>query len=179
MARVSAHGISFSGGVQYTGLGGMDGLSFGAVVKNIGPGMRYDGPGLLRGAYVVDALRPSSEIKIESASADLPSTIEIGLAYTEMLASSGRVNVMASFQNNNFSEDEYRLGGEFCFQEMFFVRAGFSYASQEEGREYIYGPTIGLGVPSTVENLPVSIDYAFRSVKYFSGNHVIGLNVGF
>ena len=28
MARVSARGISFSGGVQYTGLGGMEGLSF-------------------------------------------------------------------------------------------------------------------------------------------------------
>jgi len=179
MAAVSARGVSFTCGVQYTDLGGMDGLSFGAVVKNIGPGMKYDGPGLLRTGIVIDALRPGSEIKIEAASADLPSTIEIGLGYTALLTASGRINVMSSFQNNNFSEDEYRLGGEYAFQDMFFLRGGFSYASEEEGREYIYGPTMGLGIHTMVENLAVSVDYAYRSVKYFSGNHVIGLNIGF
>ena len=46
MARVSASTVAFTGGVQYQGLGGIDGLAVGVVVRNIGPKIKYDGAGL-------------------------------------------------------------------------------------------------------------------------------------
>lgn len=179
MARVSANGVAFNGGVEYTQLGGVEGLSFGAVVKNLGPPIRYGGAGLLRTAQVNDALRQNSEIAVEAAAADLPSTIEIGLGYTAGLQGSSRLHIMTAFQNNNFSEDEYRLGAEYRYQEFLALRAGYTMAQEDEGHEYIFGPSFGLGLHSTVETIDVTIDYAYRSVRYFDGNHVISLIVGF
>ena len=46
MAEASATGVSFTGGVQYARLGGLDGLSVGVVLRNIGPKVTYDGDGL-------------------------------------------------------------------------------------------------------------------------------------
>lgn len=179
MDRVSASDISFSAGVQYLGLGGIEGLSLGAAVKNVGPRMKYDGSGLVRDAQVGDASRGSSPLKLEAAASDLPSTIEIGLGYSFGLGDRDRLNLTSVFQNNNYSEDEYRFGGEYLYGNLLAIRAGMTASPQDVGNEYIFGPAGGIGIHSSVDEIGVSLDYAFRWVRYFSGNHVITLNVGF
>jgi hypothetical protein len=179
MDKVSATGVAFNGGVQYLGLGGVEGLSLGVAVKNVGPRMKYDGSGLLRSAEVGDASRGSSPLKIEASSSDLPSTIEIGMAYSTQVGGTGRLTVLSAFQNNNYSDDEYRFGGEYVYDNLLFLRAGMAVSPQADGSDYIYGPSGGIGIHSMVQGASVSVDYAFRWVRYFSGNHVIGLNVGF
>jgi hypothetical protein len=179
MERVSASGVAFSAGVQYTGLGGIEGLSLGVAVKNVGPQMRYDGTGLIRTADITDASRGLAPLKLQSAGADLPSTIEIGLGYSMRLGEGNRLNMTSSFQNNNYSEDEYRFGGEYIYEDLLAIRAGASISPQDPGNEYIFGPTGGLGVHARIDEIRVSVDYAYRWVRYFSANHVITLNVGF
>ncbi|MBI1803718.1 MAG: PorV/PorQ family protein [Ignavibacteriae bacterium] len=179
MAKVAATDIAFNVGLQYNGLGGIDGLNFGVVIKNLGPRMRYDGDGLIREAKVDDALRNSSPIKIAGSSSELPSTIEIGLGYMRPVLESNYVVLSATFQNNNFADDEYRFGGEYVMQNIFSFRAGYVYSSPEDGREYIYGLSTGIGIHTTLENVDIMTDYAYRAVKYFSGNHVVSLTVGF
>ena len=46
MADVSATGFAFNMGVLYDNLADLRGLSFGVAVKNIGPQMKFEGPGL-------------------------------------------------------------------------------------------------------------------------------------
>ncbi len=179
MDQVSATGVSFSAGVQYSGLGGIDGLALGAAVKNVGPRLKYDGSGLERTAEVGDALRGNAPLKIEAAGSDLPSTIEIGLGYSMSAGGQNRLAFTSAFQNNNYSEDEYRFGGEYLYDGLLSLRAGIAVSPQDEGNEYIFGPTGGIGVRTKIEQIAVSIDYAFRTVKYFSSNHVITLHVGF
>ncbi|MBI1806043.1 MAG: PorV/PorQ family protein [Ignavibacteria bacterium] len=179
MARVSATDIAFNAGVQYSGLGGLEGLSVGVAVKNIGPSMRFGGGGLIRTAQVNDANRQTSSVRIQAAAADLPSTIEIGLGYTVSVAGEGRMNFASTFQNNNFSDDEYKIGAEYIFNEVLFVRGGAAFSSEDEGREYIFGPTAGVGISATIRDAEVSVDYAYRSVKYFTGNHVFTIAMGF
>jgi hypothetical protein len=178
MANVSASGVSFNAGVQYVGLGGIDGLEFGVVLKNIGPNMQYDGDGLLRTASVNDALRPGSPLKIEAASNELPSSIDIGLSYTVTLDDMNNIRFSSSFINNNYSEDEYRFGGEYTFRNSFIVRGGYTFASDLQGREYIFGSTFGAGFRTTVYDFNLTVDYAYRFVDYFSGNHVLTLMLG-
>ena len=72
MGDVSASGIAFNGGIQYLGLGGVEGLNFGVAVKNVGPQITYGGDGLLRSGQLFDISRPDALYKIEAASADLP-----------------------------------------------------------------------------------------------------------
>ena len=179
MANVTASTFAFTAGVQYAGLGGIDGLSVGVALKNLGPALKYDGDGLERLVVVNDATRPSATLKLEAASDDLPSTIEVGVGYTTAFAAQGQLTLSSTFQNNNFSEDEYKLGAEYVYDSRFFVRGGYDFSSESEGQEYVFGLAAGLGVRSMISGVEVTVNYAYRSVKYFGGSHVIDLELGF
>jgi hypothetical protein len=177
MGEVSATGIAFNGGIQYLSLGGVEGLNFGVAVKNVGPQMKYDGDGLLRNGQLSDISRPDAIYKIEAASADLPSTIEIGLGYTRDLNELSHLTATGMFQNNNFADDEYRFGLEYDFRDLLFVRGGFAFSSVGGDQEYVYGSSAGAGIRTTVEGVEISVDYGFREVKYLRGNHVFTLSL--
>ncbi len=178
MGDVSATGIAFNGGIQYLGLGGVDGLNFGVAVKNVGPQLKYDGDGLLRSGQLVDISRPDALYKIEAASADLPSTIEIGLGYTRHLNELSDLTLTGLFQNNNYAEDEYRFGLEYAYRDLFFVRGGYAVSSASGDQEYIFGSSAGAGIKTTLQGVLISVDYGYREVKYLRGNHVFTLVIG-
>ncbi|MFI5253535.1 MAG: PorV/PorQ family protein [Bacteroidota bacterium] len=178
MEKVSATDYAFTIGIQYKGLGGIDNLSVGVVLRNIGPQIQYTGDGLLRNAVIDGALRPSSTVQIEAASNDLPSTIEIGLGYTSVLNENSSLNLTSTFQNNNYSDDVYRFGGEYAYQKFIFFRGGISLLSSESSDNSVFGPSAGVGLFTTIGGTSVNVDYAFQSTKYFSGNHIIAISVG-
>jgi len=45
--------------------------------------------------------------------------------------------------------------------------------------DYIYGLTAGIGINYELNNLDLKVDYAYRDTRYFDGNHVVSLSVGF
>lgn len=179
MAEVNASTFAVNAGVQYSGLGGIDGLSVGVALKNLGPALKYDGQGLERIVQLNDALQPTEKVKLEAASNDLPSTIEVGLGYSTQIATQGRINFSSTFQNNNYSEDEYKLGVEYAYDSKIFVRGGYAFSSEGEGQEYIFGLSGGVGFRSTIGGIEATVNYAYRSVRYFSGTHVIEVGLGF
>ena len=185
--KVSSNGFAFSAGVQYSGLGGVNGLSLGVAVKNIGPQMKFDGDGLLRSGNANDVLRPNSFYRVTAASYELPSTIELGLAYKVDVGEQNAVNITGLFQNNNFAGDEYKLGAEYAFNNMFFVRAAYGFSQSTEDKSLpvddkstnIYGFTAGAGVNYEIEGATVSFNYAYRATKFFDANHIISIGIGF
>ena len=180
LGEVSANGFAFDVGVLYKNLASIQGLSFGIAVKNLGPQMQYDGSGLLYQAEVSDFNRPAGLSKIDSAPFELPSQFEIGFSYVPVIDESNALLFTGSFQNQNFSADEYKLGAEYGYNNLFFIRGGYSFASNlEGGSEYIYGLTAGVGVNYTSGNIDLLFDYAYRDVKFFESNHVFSLSVGF
>ena len=179
MGDVSVTAVAFNAGVQYVNIGGIDGLSIGALVRNIGPSVKYDGIGLLRQADVSDALRKNSVIKIESEASELPSTIEIGLGYQKNFSGKNNLNISSLFQNNNFSNDEYKFGVEYNYDNKFFLRTGAIFSSESEYQENIFGPAFGLGVITNLQNVEIQVDYAYRKLRYFSGNHVFSIILNF
>jgi len=180
LGDVSATGFSFDVGVLYDNLASVDGLSIGIVVKNIGPEMKFDGTGLLTTATVADQHRPATLYQVQAASFELPSSIQLGMGYKRQVSDMIAVQGSTSFQSNNFSDDEYKLGLEGSYQDLLFVRAGYNFAQREtDEREYLFGPTLGFGVHSALGNTEISIDYAYRSMKTFEGNHVFSVKLGF
>jgi hypothetical protein len=185
--RVSATGVAFNAGVQYSGLGGFNGLSFGVVVKNIGPQMQFDGDGLNRTGNAVDVLRPNTFYRVTAAKFELPSTIELGLAYTASVTDESALNFSSVFQNNNFTADEYKLGVEYGYNNMFFVRGGYGFSEKRDDpsspladtRSYIYGISAGAGLHYPVGSLDITFDYAFRAVEFLDDNHIFSLKLGF
>jgi hypothetical protein len=180
LGEVSASGVAFDAGVMYDNLGGVEGLGMGVAVKNIGPQMKFDGSGLLTTASVPTQNRPAQLYAIQAASFELPSTIEFGFGYRRSFGGVNSVLISTVFQSNNFSDDEYRFGLEYGYQETFFLRGGYDVAQREtDVRQYIFGPSFGVGVQYPLGSLDISFDYAYRATAIFDGNHVFAVRLGF
>ncbi|MBD3291143.1 PorV/PorQ family protein [candidate division KSB1 bacterium] len=178
--RAGATGFAFDAGVQYAGLGGVEGLNFGISINNLGPEVTWDGTALNRTAKDPDAKRPTSQYKLDAASFELPTFIEMGLSYNLKVADAQNLNTTFVFQNNNFYDDETKVGAEYGFNNMFFLRGGYSYGVDvNEGHEYIYGPSFGAGFNYNFGNLDMQVDYAYRTVDIFDANHVFAFTLGF
>jgi len=178
MAEVSASGFAFDMGVIYQDLGSVKGLSFGVVVKNIGPQMAFEGPGLNVTAEASGLERPENIYSVEAASFELPSTIELGVGYRTSFDEQNAVVLSMAFQNNNFSDDEYKIGAEYNFQNLVFLRGGYDFAPPaSDQRENIFGPSFGAGVHALVGSVDVRFDYAFRAAKIFENNHVFSVTL--
>lgn len=177
---VSASGVAFNVGVIYDDLADFRGLSLGIAVKNIGPQMRYDGPSLYQVGAVDGQNRPPQYLKIDTAPFELPSSIEIGMGYRSTVSENANILFAGTFQSNNFSEDEYRLGIEAEINNMFYLRGGYSLAPDTPDEvDYLYGFTVGGGISYDMGDADLSFDYAYRDTEFFSGNHIIAVRIGF
>lgn len=176
---VSANGFAFNAGVIYDDLANINGLSIGIAMKNVGPQMQFDGSGLLTNASVPDFNRPPQYYKIESAPFELPSSFELGLGFKPKLDDMNSLQFSGVYLNNNFSSDEYKLGGEYGYNDMFFARLGYQMAPNIESEEYLYGFTAGVGLKVKFEGVGLLVDYAYRDTRYFDGNHVFALSLEF
>ncbi len=180
MGDVSATGLAFNVGVMYDNFASIEGLSLGVVVKNIGPQMKFDGSGLLNQATVAGQKRSPQSYLVQSASFELPSTFEFGMGYKRSFEGDNSVQLSTSFQNNNFSDDEYKLGLEYAYQDILFLRGGYNLANKEsDQRDFIFGATAGGGIHYPLGSLDLTIDYAYRAVKVFEANHVFSVKLGF
>lgn len=178
--QVTTSGVAFNIGVAYKNLGNIDGLSFAVAIKNLGPQMRYDGSALYINAESVDLERPAQLYKVEAAGFELPSTLELGIGYELSINESNNLSLNTVFQNSNFYADEYKLGAEYSFQNMFFARAGYSLLQGMESDAQIYGLTLGAGLKYNLGGgTDVMVDYAFRETKFFDNNHVFSVQFGF
>ncbi|MCK9425278.1 MAG: PorV/PorQ family protein [Ignavibacteriaceae bacterium] len=179
LGDVSTSGLAFNVGVIYETMGDIDGLSMGIVMKNVGPQMQYDGSGLLTLADAQGQNRPPQYYKIESASFDLPSSFEMGLGYKLNVSEINSLQFSGAYQTNNYSGDEYKLGAEYGYDKMFFARVGYQGAPQVSSENYLYGLTAGTGIHYSLQGIAITVDYTYRDAKYFNGNHIFALSLGF
>lgn len=190
--RVSATGFAFDMGVQYNRLAGISGLSLGVAVKNVGPQIKFDGPGLYRNAVSTDGRRPNQKFKSEAASFELPSVVEIGLAYSGVAAENLSYTLNGSFTNNNLYLDEYNIGGEIGYSiegVKLFGRAGMGLVPQAEKEDSdllgntfdgnLFGATYGVGVNYAAPGIDITVDFAQRQVEFFGANSVLSVKFGF
>jgi len=179
--RVSSSGFAFDFGVQYDGLVGVKGLNLGLAVKNIGPQMQFDGPGLNRQAQTTSGSRPSEYMLLQAAQFELPALVEIGLSYDYTLTENFIASVSGSFVNNNLYFDSYNGGIElsYTFDDLkLYGRGGYSSVPQNQDNE-IYGATMGFGIGYNLGGVNLVLDYGYRTVKYFDANQAVSLKFEF
>lgn len=193
--RETATGLAFDLGFQY--IAQWRGLQLGLVIKNLGPAMRFDGPdfGLNLRPPDQDPQSTNRTLRTQSASFELPSSMNLSAVMDLWDRNQHRVTTMAVFQSNNFSEDEYRVGSEYSFRDHYFLRAGFVTNSQEirswwgrniskpdvqqEG-QYLFGGALGAGL---VVNLGTAtrlyLDYTYMLAQDFFNPQFLTLKVAF
>lgn len=183
MDRVSANGFAFDFGVQYRGVGDIEGLSLGLAIKNVGPALQYGGTGLLYQGQLNDVDRLTSPYKLEAAKDELPSTLEFGLNYSISIDEMSKLDVAGLYQDQNFQDDIGTVGVEYAYDKMLFARFGYSMApnakDSNDEAAYNYGFTLGAGVNLNVNSVDVRVDYAFRQNEFFDANNVFSLVLGF
>lgn len=185
--RESATGVAFDFGMQYKT---QIGLNLGIALKNIGPNMKFDGSDLeiftKDGSDRPDAAGENTRIPLSTF--ELPTTLEIGIAYDLKMGETNSLTLMGNFLNNNFALDEYRFGAEYSFNKFVFLRGSYAFgydADTEQFRtanedNFIWGPAFGGGVNFNVgESFNVSVDYAYRATKLFEDNQWFSFSLNF
>ncbi len=180
-ANVGASGVAFDAGVQYRNLGGMQGLSLGVSVKNIGTSMQYTGSGLWIPATDPNTARGQTLYKLEAGSFQLPSIIQIGLGYEKKLDETSSVQVSGTFENDNYGTDQYRIGAEYAFMKTFAIRAGYLFSKDQSGTKAIYqNYTLGAGVDlKEMVGVPIAFDYAYSPIEFFTANNLFDIRLSF
>ncbi|RPI18557.1 MAG: PorV/PorQ family protein [Ignavibacteriae bacterium] len=177
IADVSAVGYAFDFGIQY--IAGQTGLRFGIAIKNLGPAMKFDGPGLDQ-TFVSNGQNVTRRINLQEF--DLPTSLEIGLAYSRTFGKNNTIAVSSSFQNSGFTSDEYRFGLEYNYNNNFFLRGAFTVFPDKLQNESLFGPSFGGGFKYPFGNMTLGIDYAYRILNesgFDATNQFFTLHVGF
>ncbi len=180
--RVNATGFSFDFGVEYSNLFDVQGFAVGVVVKNLGPTMTFNGNGTYIQANDQNAQRGPTFYQFSASAADLPSEIGIGLSYRKQFDDQNAVMVSGTFQNNNYTYDDYKFGMEYNFKELLYVRAGYLATPQstDASPNVWQNYTLGIGVNTkSFSSVNLSVDYAYVPAKYFDANNVFSLSFGF
>ena len=182
LGEVTASGVAFDFGVIYQNLADINGLSIAVVAKNFGTEMTFDGTGL----YQVVSEPPynvSRYYKVQAAAFEMPFNFQLAAGYKRSFDQINALELTGIYMNNNFSPDEYKFGAEYGYNKMFFLRAGYQFASNAgdsfDESNYLYGFTAGAGFLYNVEGFSVKVDYAYRYAQFFDGNNVFALTLGF
>jgi len=175
--RASASAFAFDIGLQYNNLGSIDGLSFAVALKNIGSNMQYGGSGL--GTNYQSTSGREDFLNRETASNQLPTSIELGLGYKAMLAEKNYVTVVSNFQSNNFENDAVKFGLEYSFDDFLFARGGYNMAMGVEKEDALYDFALGAGIKYPLGDVSFMFDYAYRNSQYFDGENVFTVSLGF
>jgi hypothetical protein len=181
--QMSATGLSFDVGIRYDNLA-LQGLDVAIAIKHIGPNMTFTGSNAYVNADAQGSIRGTNPYVTQMASFEMPSNMEIAVGYRPTLDEMNTLQIGGVFVNNNYLEDEYSLGVEYGYNKIFFVRGGYSFSPQTakdvtDQRAYIYDWSFGAGVKYNVGGVDLAFDYGYRNVKYFSGNNVFSLLIGF
>ncbi len=181
IANATAMGFAFDVGIQYI-TGEKENVKFGIDLKNVGTTMKFDGDGYSLQTFVQNNDNQFTTTQ-RGAAFELPTQLNIGLAYDFLFEKASRFTLAGAFTSNSFTKDQIILGGEFSFRDYVMVRAGYAY---EEG---IYEPVnnpertnanSGFSGGFTVQ-VPLNkekgtlfgIDYSYRPTVHFNGTHTI------
>jgi hypothetical protein len=184
IAQTSATGFAADLGVQYDT--GWRGVRFGFAMKNIGPNMTFSGPNFEQ-RFTLPGDDPSAQphvVQLESTSFELPSYLQVGVSYDVSVAEKQHATIYGTFQGNNFSTDEYRVGAEYRLGEHIALRGGYvgqlALNSSDRQSNYLYSFNYGAGLNFKMGDRPLSFDWAGTHVgEFFDDNQQVSLKIAF
>lgn len=181
---VSALGFCIDAGVQYV-TGPEDNFKFGISLRNIGTRMAFSGEGLSTFTASPGTTGHDITLSQRAAGFDLPSMLNIGMAYDFRFLEIHRLTLIGNFTSNAYLSDQLGGGVEYSMNDRFMLRAGYKHDLQIVGdpnEKAIYtGLSAGASVqvPLSRENRDTKfgIDYAYRHTRLWSGTHNIGIRI--
>jgi len=192
--KVDASGIAFDVGFTYNT--GYRGLKFGVVMRNFGPKMQFRGEGLDKTATEqdipgLDQNRGTDDgsgnqrLQVESQPYNMPASINFGVSIDLMRNEQHAVMATADQAINNFSSNRTNMGLEYGFNNLFFVRGGYTSTLASDNDIQVdgngmggfgagFGLNYGLG-----ETTMFNIDYGWQHFGILGNNHRFSVGLAF
>lgn len=132
--------------------------------------------------YDIEVLRTRLGISVTNLGRDLkylneqyslPTTLRFGARVNVYEEADHRAFAVFQIGRPNDAEEQYNLGAEYTFQDMFSMRAGYRFNYDTENFSG------GLGVNLRSLGLPGAIDYSYTNYKYLAGTHMFTVEIGF
>jgi len=184
--RVSATGAALNAGVQYRTA--EDGFMMGVTLRNLGTNMLFNGPDLEQ-TITPPGTEPGTRDepwRIPLSAFELPTQLEIAIAYCVYHQGATKVTLGGSFLNDNFSLDQYTVGTELELMNMIYLRGSYALAEHPETHEFyssneqfLWGPGFGAGMKLNMGTANLNIDYAMRPSYLFANTQWLTFRVGF
>jgi len=179
ISNVGANGIALDAGIQYVA-GAKDNLKFGISLKNVGPRMSFTGDGLSFRGFAGNGDDYKMTVEQRSSELELPALLNIGLSY-DINVLRHRLTGAGTFTSNSFQKDQYRLGGEYSYREMFMVRLGYTFedgiSTPSSRTNALRGPSGGFTLELPIGANTFGLDYSYRHTDPFQGSHSIGARI--
>jgi hypothetical protein len=175
---MTARAFAIDFGLQYRSDMGLD---FGFVMRNLGTKLQYTGTAIEFDSEIpfANPNATSRKTKLDMAAHELPTALDIGLAYRYAINEQHGLNITGIYSNNNYSLDLVTGGLEYSFSDFVFIRGGYNaplypgdYPADEE---FAYGLTFGAGVEVDIGGTAMLFDYAFRDMEWFGGQNFFSL----
>ena len=180
ISNVGASGVALDAGIQYV-TGSADNMKFGISLKNVGPRMSFTGDGLSFRGIVGDDDDYKMTVEQRSSELELPALLNIGMAY-DINFQRHRITGAGTFTSNSFQKDQYRIGAEYSYRDMFMIRGGYTYEediNNVNSTSALSGPSAGftLELPMGEGGSTFGLDYSYRHTDPFQGSHSIGARI--
>jgi hypothetical protein len=186
VADVSATAIALDAGVQY--ITGSDKFperfKFGISLRNVGSRMRFGGQGLNYSTVNPDKTAPYEITVAKQANEfELPSQLNIGVAYDILPEEKARLTAVANFTSNAFARDDVGGALEFSFNNLITLRGGYRYeiGVVTDGKQSVYTGLAGgvsFNIPGKKDSdRMMSLDYSYQASRVWSGTHNISLRL--
>ena len=117
----------------------------------------------------------------------------IAAAYDFLFAETNRITVAGTFNSNSFTNDQFIVGMEYGWKEMFLIRAGYTYEKGIWSKEGIMyddncmninrglsaGVSIQVPLSKKEDGMKFAVDYSYRDTYTFNGTHSVGARIIF
>ena len=169
----------------------VSGLKLGVALTNFSGNMKFEGSKLERRVVLpgTETGAVPTSVSIPTMKFEMPSQLKIGASYLLNFGDNLGLDLMGTFVNNSYAFDQYILGGELNFMDMFFLRASYALAYKEglddqntgfvsANEDFLFGPAFGLGL-KLGSGVPIYLDYAYQVTEFFESAQWFSLAVGF
>lgn len=135
-------------------------------------GTLYDVP-LLNSHIGVSLTNIGKDVKFINETYSLPTALRFGVLYDVIKESNQQLISTLQVTRHNDADEQYNLGSEFVFNNMFSLRGGYKFGYDQE--DY----TFGFGAKLNSLGLNSSIDYGYDHFTFLPGTHSFTLEVQF
>lgn len=199
---VSATGFCVDLGVMYT-TGKKENVHFGVSLRNLGTPMTFKGDAL---GVSTNGLTNNSNYSLsfnrQVQKFEMPIQLNIGFSYDAYIGDkitidgdnsyyyNYRITPMVQMESNAYGNDNYGVGLEFAYKELFMVRAGYRFQNgifKEATRltahnGFAAGASAEIPFRKDRKGMSMGIDYAYRMNAIgtsFKGTHTVGIRFNF